>query len=302
MHQGFLHSLFKSRKFLYLHAQGIESLRRSIDGEVVRGNEHAGGDQGHNGYKAFQQHGAVAHKKHIAFTADHLGRGARADGRVESGQRAAGYGNEDEGNDRPADDGASSPGKFGEGGHVEVRHHKKDAQSQGEDGAHLEEGGQIVARQEQQPYGQHGGGEAVDRNGDGHGFPVDIQPAEQLGMRRHPGAGKQAQSQKHDPDEGCSQHVSLAPDLHVQSHEDGDGNGRCYGIGRPQTVVHGVDHGNGQPRQCQNQNGQHGPGRYRAGGLVYFPRGDVGQTLAAVPHGTEQNHHVSARRPRVRSR
>ena len=57
---------------------------RGVDGEVVGRNQHAGGDQGHDGHEALHQHGAVAHEEDVPFVADHLGRGARADDGVET--------------------------------------------------------------------------------------------------------------------------------------------------------------------------------------------------------------------------
>lgn len=56
--------------------------------------------------------------------------------------------------------------------------------------------------------------------------------------------------------------------------------------------MHGVDDGDGQTGQRQDQDGEHRPRRHGAGGLVDFLRGDIGQTLAAMTHGAEQHHHV----------
>ncbi len=70
------------------------------------------------------------------------------------------------------------------------------------------------------------------------------------------------------------------------------GNRRGDGVGRPERVVHGVDHGDRQARQRQQQNGEHGPRRDEAGRLVDFLRRDVGEALPAVAHRAEQHDHV----------
>ena len=270
VHQAFGHFLFQRGQVDDGHAERRELVGRGVDGEVVGGHEHAGGDQGHDRHEAFNEHGAVTDEQHVAFLADHLGRGARADGGVEAGERTAGDGDEDERNHRAADDGAAALGEFGERGHVEVGHDEHDAEGQRADGADLQEGGQVVARQEQHPHGQDRGGEAVHRDQDGHGLLVDVEPAECFRMGGDIRPGQDAQGKQDHADDGGAEHIALAPDLHVQAHDDGDRDGRGHGVGGPQAVVHGVDHGDGQARQRQQEDGKHGPRRYGSGRLVYF--------------------------------
>ena len=292
VHQVFRHFLFEGGQVDHGHAESGELVRRGVDGEVVGGHEHAGGDQGHDRDEALNEHGAVADEQDVAFLADHLGRGARADGGVEARERAAGDGDEDERDHRAAHDGAAALGELGERGHVEIGHDEHDAERQRADGADLEEGGQVVAGQEQQPHRQDRGDEAVHRNQDGHGLLVDVQPAEDIGMRRHVGPGQDAQAEQRHADDRRAEHVALAPYLHVQAHDHGDRNGRRHGVGGPQAVVHGVDHRDGQARQRQQQNGEYGPRRHAAGRLVDFLRGDVGEALSPVAHRGEQHDHV----------
>ena len=211
---------------------------------------------------------------------------------MEAGERAAGDGDEDERNHRAADDGAAALGEFGERGHVEVGHDEHDAEGQRADGADLQEGGQVVARQEQHPHGQDRRGEAVHRDQDGHGLLVDVEPAEGFRMGGDVRSGQDAQGKQDHADDGGAEHIALAPDLHVQAHDDGDRDGRGHGVGGPQAVVHGVDHGDGQARQRQQEDGKHGPRRYGAGRLVDFLRGDVGEALPPVPHRGEQHDHI----------
>ena len=51
-HQTFLNLGFKARKLLHGHAERLELLGGRIDGEVVGGHQHAGGDKGHDGHEA----------------------------------------------------------------------------------------------------------------------------------------------------------------------------------------------------------------------------------------------------------
>ena len=54
--------------------------------------------------KLFEQHGSVAHRVGVGFLGDHLGGGAGGDQRVESGNGAAGDGDEAEGEDFAGED------------------------------------------------------------------------------------------------------------------------------------------------------------------------------------------------------
>ena len=137
-----------------------------INGKVVGRDQHAGRNQGHDGHEAFHQHGAVADKEDVPFVADHLRSGAGADDGMESGQGAAGDGNKDKGKDRPGDDGTAAADKLGDRFHEEVGPDKEDPQGQGDDGADLEVGGEIIPGAEEQPDRQHRGNKAV--NGDEH--------------------------------------------------------------------------------------------------------------------------------------
>ena len=291
-HQTFLNLGFKARKLLHGHAERLELLGGRIDGEVVGGHQHAGGDKGHDGHEAFHQHGAVAHEEHVAFVADHLRGRTRADRGVEARERAAGDRDEDERNDGTAHDRAAAVDEVREGRHLEVRHHEGDADGEGADRADLEEGGEVVARQQQEPHGKNGGEEAVDRDEDAHRLAVDVEPAEVFGMGGDPRTGKDAEEEEHDADDRRADHVALAPDLHVEAHQNGDGNRRGDRVGRPERVVHGVDHGDREARERQDQNREDGPRGDEARRPVDLLRRDVGERAAAVAHGAEEHDHV----------
>ena len=182
---------------------------------------------------------------------------------MEARERAAGDRDEDERNDGTAHDRAAAVDEVREGRHLEVRHHEGDANGEGADRADLEEGGEVVARQQQEPHGKNGGEEAVDRDEDAHRLAVDVEPAEVFGMGGDPRTGKDAEEEEHDADDRRADHVALAPDLHVEAHQNGDGNRRGDRVGRPERVVHGVDHGDREARERQGL--AHAPGEVRLG-------------------------------------
>ncbi len=154
---------------------------RAVHGEVQPRLQHAGGDQRHDGDEAFHQHGAVADQPDLVLVLDHLGRGARRDQRVEAGDGAAGDGDEQEGEQRPGEHRAGAVDEAADRRHLKVGHHEQDAERQPQDRADLEEGGEIVARRQQQPDRQHGGDETIADDGQRQRFAAE---GEHRGRRR----------------------------------------------------------------------------------------------------------------------
>ena len=116
-------------------------------------------------------------KRASRLVPDHLGRGAGRDERMEAGYRAAGDGNEQEGKQAARPDRAGAIHELRERRHLEFRRNEDDADRQTDNGADLQEGGQIVARRQQQPDRQHGGNEAI----------ADQQPGELLARQGEQG-------------------------------------------------------------------------------------------------------------------
>ena len=159
---------------------------------------------------------------------------------METGQSTASDGNEDERNHRTAHNRAAAVDEFGDGGHLELGHHKKNAKSKSQNRPDLQEGRQIVTRQQQQPDRKHRSKEAVDRDQHRHRLAINVKESEVFGVRSNPRARKDAQEQQHHAQKRCAENVALTPNLQVQTHDDGDRN-RCDNrVGRPQRVMHGV--------------------------------------------------------------
>ena len=115
--------------------------------------QDAGRDQGHDGDEGFGQHAAVTDDACLALLLQQLRRGTRGDQRVEARQRAAGDGDEQEREQRTCERRALTV--VCELADRRSLHHRScddDARREQHDGADLHEGGQVVARREQQPH------------------------------------------------------------------------------------------------------------------------------------------------------
>ena len=149
---------------------GADDRGRTVHGEVHARLKGGRGNQRHDGDKRFHQHGAIADEAGIGLVPDHLGRGAGRDERMEAGYRAAGDGDEQEGKQAARPDRTGAIDELRERRHLQLRRNEDDADRQTDNGADLQEGGQIIARRQQQPDRQHGGDEAI----------ADQQPGELL--------------------------------------------------------------------------------------------------------------------------
>ena len=85
---------------------------------------------------------------------------------MESRERAAGDGDEEEREQGAREDGpVVAAGEFAEGRDGDFRADHDDGQGQHHDDADLHEGGEVVTRRQEQPDRQDGGDEAVDDDG-----------------------------------------------------------------------------------------------------------------------------------------
>ena len=111
---------------------------------------------------------------------------------MESGDRAAGDGDEAEREDLAGEDGAGAIGEAGEGGQLQFGAHEEDADGEHEDDAELDEGAEVIARREQQPDGQGAGQEAVEDDGDGDGHRAQGEDGREAGRFADGLAGEDA--------------------------------------------------------------------------------------------------------------
>ncbi len=147
-----------------MQAELGENVRSGVDGEIVAGIHRASGDQREHADQRLSHHGAVADEARVGFLVEHFRGGAGGDQRVESGNRAAGDGDEQEREQLALDDGAAAVDEVREGRKPDVGMNEEDTDDQHGDRAQLHVGGEIIARFEQQPDRQHGSDEAVMRH------------------------------------------------------------------------------------------------------------------------------------------
>ena len=127
---------------------------------------HKGADR-NDCHDAFQKHGAVTDGQCVRFARDLLGRGAAADQGVEAGDGAAGYHGEEAG-----PEGLARKAKIGDVGGkgrylAAVKAGAEDHANRADDDREIEEeGSEIVARLEQEPYRQRGSRKHVDAQED----------------------------------------------------------------------------------------------------------------------------------------
>src|SRR5690606_26977096 len=129
----------------------------------------------------------------------------------------------------------------GDGGHLDVRAHNQDADGQAQDGANLQEGGQVVARRQQQPDRNDRGDEAVGHHGDGQGGARQGEGRTPEGISGNVTAADNGQDQQDHADDRDLAHAARPQVTGVETHEDGDGDGGGDGEGAPRAFGQGLD-------------------------------------------------------------
>ena len=137
-----------------------EDLERSaVCGGAVCSSRSTGHAQSDDSQQAFQHHGTIADLQHILLIGNGLGGGAGRHQTVETGNSAAGNGNEQDG-----EHGAQlGVGKAGEHRQVHDGMVDDQAQNSAHDHGHEHKGGHVVTGLLQQPHGQDSGKEDVHK-------------------------------------------------------------------------------------------------------------------------------------------
>lgn len=93
--------------------QSLISVMGGVNRKIVARHHGAGGNQSHNRHKAFGQHCTVTDKQNFSFVADHFRCRSGADNCMETGDCAAGNGNENKRQNRTVDNRAAALVKRG---------------------------------------------------------------------------------------------------------------------------------------------------------------------------------------------
>ena len=220
-----------------------EDLERSAGGGGAIGRRGCTGHtEGEDGKQAFQNHGAVANLEHVLLVFNGLGGCAGGNKAVEAGYRAAGDGDEQ--------DGEHGAELFVVEAREDRQIHRRVRNDQTNDRArdHADEhkGGHVVPGLFQQPHGKHGGEEDVDKGDVAPSGLVENQGA----VHAHGKGGSDAQN----TDDGFLPAGEIQLLLHKaeddgEHHEhDGHHAGRAVGLSGVGELGHAVGHGVGVER------------------------------------------------------
>ncbi len=177
---------------------------------------------------------------------------------MEAAHRAAGDGDEAEGEDGPGEDRAGAVNEAGQRRHLDGRADEKDARGKRQDDADFDESTQVVARGQQKPHGQSRGCEAIKDDGGGErrsGERKDARPAGRFG---HPLPGNQREKDEDEANGRSLEDAAGPPIAHVHAHEHGDGNRHRQGEGAPGRGLERVDDHQPHHGQQNDHDGQHG--------------------------------------------
>ena len=264
---------------------------------------HGHDHQGRQG--PFHEHRTVAHEQRIVFRAHLLGRRARRDQGMKTGDGPAGDGDEEE---RPH-------GRCLLRGHLHGRRHhvqmaaesrRQDAQDHQGHGDHQLVGVDEIARLKQGCNRQHRGDEAVGQQNDGpHAGGRDAEDGGHLDGQVGPQKNKHVH--EHDGPDGESEDAFV---LAVHQVAQGHGDGHLDPNGQDRLRIHGEDDGDHQA-----EDGDHDPQFEEDDEEEEQPRaavdilgGVIRDRLALVAHGDDQraevmhgaHHHAAHEHPQQR--
>nr|GEU28427.1 response regulator GacA, putative [Tanacetum cinerariifolium] len=272
--------------------RGADQCGRAVHGKVNAWLDGGRGHQRHHGHERFHQHGAVTDVARVHFVFNHLGRGARSDQRMEAGHGAASDGDEQEREQGARPHRAGTVDELGHGRHFQVRRDDNDAHRQADDGADLEEGGQVIARRQQQPHGQHRGDKTVADQHPGQLGAGEVEQGRERRMFLHVLAAQDGAHQQHEADDRHFADAAHADEARVHAHEQRDRDGGNHGKAAPRRVGQRFDHDQRQHGQDDHHDHEGAEQGDHAGNRAQFGFDQVAQRAAVAPHRNEQHDEV----------
>ena len=241
----------KDRGGVVRHAEHLKEARNAAAEDLERGTGggsavRRGGRTGHaeceHGKQALEDHRAVADLEHVLLVFDRLGRRAGGDEAVEAGHRAAGDGDEQDGEHRAE----LFIVEAREDGEVHRRMRNEKADDRARDHADEHEGSHVVARLLQKPHRENGGEEDVDER--------DVAPSRLAEDERAVHADGERGNDAEDAEHGFlpAREVQLllhkAEDDGEHHEHDGHHTGCAVGLRGVSKLRHAVDYGVGVER------------------------------------------------------
>ncbi|VVP49882.1 hypothetical protein PS874_05173 [Pseudomonas fluorescens] len=271
---------------------GANDRCRAVHGEVHTRLDHRSSHHRHDRHKGLHQHAAVPDVTGMAFTGQQLGRGARSDQRMETRDRAAGNGDEQEREQTALPHRPGAVDELGQGRHFQLGHGDQDADRQGDDSTDLEEGRQVVTGCQNQPHRQHRRDKTV---ADQHPGDLHAGEAERLGPHRIggnlPTEPDRTEQQRH-ADHRDFTDAARADVAHVDAHEHRDRDGRHHREHAPRAFGQGLDHDQRQHREDDDHDQEAAEQGDGAGDAAHFFTDHVAQGTTVAPGGQEQDHEV----------
>ena len=187
---------------------------------------------------------------------------------------------------------ASTVDKFGQRRHGQGRTHNQNADRQTDDSADFEEGGEVVARGQQQPDRQHRGDKAI-----AHQHPGELDAGKVKERRpgrafRYPAAGDNGEHQEYQANHRHFANASRAQIANIDPHKQRQRNGKGHGIGSPRAVGQRFHHDHRQHREDDHHDHK---GRHQGnhpGGRPHLLFHQFAQRTAVATGGDEQHHKV----------
>mmetsp|Transcript_1545 Transcript_1545/g.2514 ORF Transcript_1545/g.2514 Transcript_1545/m.2514 type:complete len:727 (-) Transcript_1545:200-2380(-) len=276
------------------HARGVlaHKCRRAVHREVHAGLDARGRHQGHHRDKALGQHAAVADVAGVGLVLQQLGRRAGGDQRVEARHRTAGDGDEQEGEQAARPDRAGARGELRQRRHFQRRRDDDDADGQRDDGADLQEGGQVVPRRQQQPHRDAGGHEAI-----AHQRPHQLHRREgeqrrQRGAFAHGLAAEDGGHQQHEADHRHLADATGADEAQIDAHEQRDRNRRSHSERAPGRIRQRLHDNQGQHRQDDDHDHEGAEQRDQARHRAHLLLDEVAERAAITARRDEQHDEV----------
>lgn len=301
VHQIFADHLGQRRQILYIQAELRESFGRRIDGEIIARMEAARRDQSHDGNEGLRKHRAVADGQSLPFIFDHLRRRAGSDDAVETGNRAAGDGDEQIREYGARQDRAAAPEELGERRHADLRRYDDDADRQKHDRADFHIRGQIITGRQEQPDRKYRSKEAVHAEHDLHLFQIIREERSQRRIIAHIRARDDRRQDKSHTEDRRFLDLAGADIFRVNADDDSRRDRHADGEEAPRAVVQGIGHDDRHARFRDDQQQQHDPQSRRACRVGYLIPRDLGQRLALVADRRDEHDHImhSARENRT---
>ncbi len=272
--------------------QSADDAGGAIHRKVDAGLENARGDHSHHGNEAFHQHAAVAHQACLAFLTEHFGRGSRGDERMKARKRAAGNGDETEGEDLAGKNGTGAIHEARKRRHEHGGPNRQDSHGESKDGAKLHECTEGAARSEQQPDGRDGGDEAIDYQ---HPGKPDGAVREMRGEARRLRDVASTEHRRHyqnKSEDGGFGGPAGPQKTHIDSHQDGDGNGHGDGEKPPGTALQRIYNHQARYRDDDGDDGKHTDERGKAGKAADLFLGHLADGFAVATNRTKEDHEI----------